>query len=167
MIRSRLLKIASIACVGVISAAMFVGCATQQSTLTDEQKANREYMSTVSQKVESLSDTLSSFNDAVSRKDAVTMKTQASNAAKVLDELAAVEAPEALSDIKTNYVNGANALEEALNSYVQLFSDIDSATDANPFDWSSYDARVAEIQAKYDEGISALKSGDEAASSKE
>lgn len=161
-------KVAAVACSGVLAAAMLAGCTTSQgSTATDEQKANREYMSTVNQKISSLEDTLSDFKDAVSREDVVNMKTTAASAGKVLDELASVEAPDELADIQSNYVDGTKALEEALNSYVDLYTEIDSATDANPFDWSTYDVRVAAIQQQYDQGVASLKAGDEAAADKQ
>ena len=109
-------KLAVAICAGSLAVAMLAGCAaTPQNSLTDEQKANREYMSAVNQKMTTLGSTLDSFNDAVSREDVVTMKTQAANASKVLDELANVETPEAFTDVHTNYVDGAKNLEAALN----------------------------------------------------
>ena len=161
-------KLAVAICTGSLAVAMLAGCtATPQNSLTDEQKANREYMSAVNQKMTTLGSTLDSFNDAVSREDVVTMKTQAANASKVLDELANVETPEAFTDVRTNYVDGAKNLEAALNAYIELYSEIQSATEANPFDWSSYDQRVQTIQSHYDEGVAALKAGDEAVSAME
>ena len=161
-------KLAVAICTGSLAVAMLAGCtATPQNSLTDEQKANREYMSAVNQKMTTLGSTLDSFNDAVSREDVVTMKTQAANASKVLDELANVETPEAFTDVRTNYVDGAKNLEAALNEYIELYSEIQSATEANPFDWSSYDQRVKTIQSHYDEGVAALKAGDEAVSAME
>ena len=161
-------KLAVAICTGSLAVAMLAGCtATPQNSLTDEQKANREYMSAVNQKMTTLGSTLDSFNDAVSREDVVTMKTQAANASKVLDELANVETPEAFTDVRTSYVDGAKNLEAALNEYIELYSEIQSATEANPFDWSSYDQRVQTIQSHYDEGVAALKAGDEAVSAME
>ena len=160
-------KSISLVCSGVLAAAMLAGCTAPQNSATSEQKANREYMSEVNQKVDSLSDKLSDFKDAVSRNDVVNMKTTAANAGKVLDDLAAVEAPDELADIQSNYIEGTKALETALNAYVDLYTEIDSATDANPFDWSTYDARVATIQQQYDQGVAALKAGDEAAAEKQ
>ena len=161
-------KLAVAICAGSLAVGMLAGCAaTPQNSLTDEQKANREYMSAVNQKMTTLGSTLDSFNDAVSREDVVTMKTQAANASKVLDELANVETPEAFTDVHTNYVDGAKNLEAALNEYIELYSEIQSATEANPFDWSSYDQRVQIIQSHYDEGVAALKAGDEAVSAME
>ena len=35
-----------------------------------------------------------------------------------------------------------------------------TSTDAQPFDWSTYDSRIADIKKSYDEGIGKLQSGD-------
>ncbi len=160
-------KIAALVCSGVFAVAMLAGCSTAQSSATSEQVANRDYMSEVNQKVASLKDTLGDFEDAVSREDVVNMKTTAANAGKVIDELKAIEAPDELADIQSNYAEGAQSLEDALNAYVDLYTEIDSATEANPFDWSTYDSRMTSIQQQYDQGVASLKAGDEAAASKQ
>ena len=91
------------------------------------------------------------------------MQTQAENALATLDGLGAIEAPEELADVQQSYQDGTSQLRDALNGYVALYTEISSATDAQPFDWSTYDARLAEIQEKYDAGIDALEAGDAAA----
>ena len=95
--------------------------------------------------------------------DVVTMRTQADNAFKALDELDSQEAPDALKDVKQCYVDGSEQLENALNAYIELYTEIDSATDAQPFDWSTYDQRLADIQAAYNSGIEKLQEGDKTA----
>ena len=69
--------------------------------------------------------------------------------------------------MKSGYEEGAGKLRDALNDYVALYTEISSSTDAQPFDWSTYDARLAEIQQGYDEGIAKLKETDELAANKE
>ena len=110
---------------------------------------------------------LSDFVDAVSRGDVVTMRTQADNAFKVLDDLSSLEAPEPLKDVAAGYVDGANSLKDALNSYIQLYTEIDGATTTDPFDWSTYDSRLQAIQDAYNAGIDKLKAADEAAAGKD
>ena len=110
---------------------------------------------------------LSDFVDAVSRGDVVTMRTQADNAFKVLDDLSSLEAPEPLKDVAAGYVDGANSLKDALNSYIQLYTEIDGATASEPFDWSTYDSRLQAIQDAYNAGIDKLKAADEAAAGKD
>ena len=50
-----------------------------------------------------------------------------------------------------------------MNDYIQLYTEIDSATDAQPFDWSTYDQRLADIQSAYNSGIGKLQEGDKIA----
>ena len=110
---------------------------------------------------------LASFTDAVSRGDVVGMRTQADNAFKSIDDLNKLEAPEDLKDIQQAYVDGTGTLKEALSSYVGLYTEIDSATDEQPFDWASYDERIGEIQSQYDAGIAQLEEGDQKAAEKQ
>ena len=136
------------------------GCAIQQNTLTEEQSANRNYMTQVNQIMDELSDKLQDFDDAVSRNDLVSMRTQAEDALSTLDALSSIEAPEALTDINTDYQQGADALRQALNDYVALYTEIDSATSGQPFDYSTLDSRLEQIQTLYNQGIDSLQAGD-------
>ena len=126
MKRSKIARIVLALCAGVMMIAFFGGCAQQTSAASEEQAANRQYMSSVNTSIDELSDRLGGFEDAVSRGDTVAMRTQADNAFKVLDSLASLEAPEALKDVQTGYVDGCNALKDALNSYIALYTEIDS-----------------------------------------
>lgn len=138
------------------------GC-TGQTAAEQQQDANRQYLSQVNQVMDDLETALASFTDAVSRNDVVGMQTQADNALAKLDSLGSIEAPDELADVQQSYQDGTSQLRDALSSYVALYTEISSATDAQPFDWSTYDARLAEIQEKYDAGIDALEAGDKAA----
>lgn len=151
-----------LACVLAGSLALSACATGGNATLTDEQKANRAYMSQVNETMVELDESLDSFVDAVSRGDVVNMRTQADNAYKVLDTLAELEAPESLSDVQKKYVEGSQKLEEALDAYIQLYAEADKA--GKDFDWSSYDNRIKEIQQLYDDGVKALEEGDKAAS---
>lgn len=145
---------------------MLAGCSSN-SAVTQQQSDNRNYMSQVNQVMDDLESALANFTDAVSRDDVVGMQTQAENALATLDDLSGIEAPEDLADVKSGYEEGAGKLRDALNDYVALYTEISSSTDAQPFDWSTYDARLAEIQQGYDEGIAKLKETDELAANKE
>ena len=142
------------------------GCTQQSSAQNDQQNENRQYMTQVNQKMEDLNTRLTSFTDAVSRGDVVTMRTQADNAYKTIDDLSNLDAPDALKDVKTGYVDGCNELKSALDSYIALYTDIENATDAHPFDYSTYDSRLADIQNAYNDGIDKLKAADDAAAGK-
>ncbi len=167
MKKNRILRMLAVACVGVLMACALAGCAPQSSAETEQQAANRGYMSAVNQKIEDLAERLTSFEDAVAREDVVTMRTQADNAFAVIDELSAIEVPEGqgLEEVQQGYVDGCAALRDALNAYIALYTEIESSTAEHPFDYANYDDRLAEIQAQYDEGISKLKAADEKAAS--
>lgn len=140
----------------------FFGCGPgQQAASTDEQKANSQYMLQVNEIMGELDSSLALFNDAVSRGDVVNMRTQADNAYKSLDKLQKTEAPEALSEIKKNYVDGTSKLREALDAYIALYTEL--ANSGSDVDKSAYDEEIARIQKLYDEGIAAMQKGDELA----
>lgn len=150
----------------VVAATLAIGAlagCTGQTAGSEQQDVNRQYLSQVNQVMDDLETSLASFTDAVSRNDVVGMQTQAENALSKLDSLDSIEAPEELSEVQQSYQDGTAQLREALSSYVALYTEISSATESQPFDWSTYDARLAEIQEKYDAGIDALEAGDKAA----
>lgn len=156
----------SVAVMGLALSAVLAlgGCATTTATnANSEQSENRSYMTEVNQTMETLESRLASFNDAVSREDVVSMRTQADNAFKTLDQLAEIEAPSALENVHKSYVSGTSDLKQALNDYIDLYTEIQSATDDAPFDWSGYDSRIAEIKSLYDQGVDELKSADDEA----
>ena len=156
-------KIAAAACAAVFAACLMTGCfGGPAATMSEEQQANRAYMSQVNQTMEELDSSLDGFVDAVSRGDVVNMRSQADNAYKTLDKLESIEVPDAMADIQESYVEGTSKLREALDGYIELYTDA-----SNPgFDWSGYDKRIAEIQKLYDDGVAALEAGDEAAAQK-
>jgi len=119
-------------------------------------------MSKVNGVMEKLGDNLESFVDAVSRGDLVNMRTQADNAYRSLNELAELEAPEDLQDVKKSYVDGTTKLREALDGYIDLYT----AAQSDSFDQSTYKDRLANVQKLYDEGVELLKKGDETAAGK-
>lgn len=158
-----MLKLGSCACALALVAGVVSGCASNGSLANEDQQANRAYMSQVNGIMDELGVELDSFVDAVSRGDVVNMRTQADNAYKTLDKLGGLEVPEDLNDIQQNYVDGTSKLREALDGYIGLYTEIS----AGSFDQSTYDSRIADIQQLYDEGVAALKQGDESAASKE
>lgn len=155
-------RIVSFALAALCLAALLalVGCASQGNPATEAQTANRQYMARVNQTMDDLAQRLEGFEEAVSRGDVVTMRTQADNALKTLDELAAIEAPEALKEVQQDYVDGCGLLKDALDGYIALYTEVASATDEHPFDYSTYDARIEEVQETYDQGIDKLEAGD-------
>lgn len=166
MKHTRIAKMAVALCAGVLMVAGLAGCAQPDSAANQQQSANRQYMTQVNQVMDDLQGKLDSFTDAVSRGDVVGMRTQADNAVKSIDELNKLEVPDELKDIQQDYVDGTGRLKDALNGYVDLYTEIDSATDDQPFDYSTYDQRIGDIQKQYDDGINKLKDGDSKAAEK-
>lgn len=168
MTHSILSRIAGAACALALaaSALVFAGCAQQSSTANDQSSASRQYMTQVNQKMDDLTDRLSGFSDAVARGDIVTMRTQADNAFKAIDELSAIEAPDALKDVQESYVEGCSSLRDALSAYIDLYSEIDGSSNSSSFDYSTYADRLSAIQDQYNQGIDKLKEADTAASEK-
>lgn len=168
MKHTKLSALVSVVCACVLMVGVLCGCSSSTtSEETEAQEANRAYMSSVNVIMEDLDEQLESFVDAVSREDVVSMQTQAEDAYEILDELDDLEVPEGLEEIQECYLEGANLLEQALDAYIDLYIEIDSATDEDPFDWDTYEERLAEIQELYDEGIAQLEAGDEAAAAME
>ena len=155
----------ALASVLLVAVVMLVGCAGQSNSASDSQTANRNYMSQVNQIMDDLSNRLQGFDDAVSRGDTVTMRTQADNAFRTLDQLSSLEVPDELKDVQSDYETGCTSLKDALNAYIALYTEIETATPEHPFDFGTYDARLQAIQDMYNSGIQSLKTGDEAASS--
>ena len=160
----------------LIAAFTMSGCtaptgAANQGSAEDQAMTSSEYMAEVNQVVEKLSERLQSFDDAVSRQDPITMRTQADSAFAVLDELAAIEAPDDVKDLRDQYIKGCDQLKDALNSYIDLYSDMSAAKalassssrNAPSFNASNYTDRIKEIQSKYDEGIKTLEDADSSA----
>ena len=162
MYMTRFIK-AALACACALAlSGILVACSAGTSALSSEQQENRSYMSQVNGVMATLGDDLDSFVGAVSRNDVVNMRTQADNAYKALDELAAIEAPEALADVQQDYVDGTEKMRKALDAYIELYTDLE----AGSFDQSTYSSRIAEVQSLYDEAVEQLKKADEAAAEK-
>lgn len=163
MKRTMLTRLLAVACGAALALGMLAGCMSPNTGATDQQQANRTYMTQVNLAMEDLNERLASFDDAVARGDAVTMRTQADNAFSAIDDLAAIDTPEAMKGLQQNYVDGCNTLKGALNDYVDLYTEISSATEEHPFDYSTYDERIKAVQDAYNQGIDQLKAADEEA----
>lgn len=166
MKRTNFVKIIAIALSGVLAVAVLGGCMASNTAANTQQAENRQYMSQVNRAMGDLTARLDGFNQAVSNNDVVGMKTQAENAFKVIDDLTALEAPEDLKDIQSAYVDGCNDLKDALTKYIDLFTEIENATEEDPFDYSTYDSRLKDIQDAYDSGLAHLEDGDKKAGEK-
>ncbi|MCI9130171.1 MAG: hypothetical protein HFJ65_07710 [Eggerthellaceae bacterium] len=142
-----------------------VGCANQQAQepAEEEQTTSRSFMADMNQAAADLSEKMTAFTDAVAREDLVSMQTQADSAYAVINRISEIEAPEELGELKQKYVDGANQLKDAMSSYIDLYTEIDTATTRDPFDYDTYNDRISQIQAAYDAGIQTIKDADQSA----
>lgn len=145
------------ALVSALSAILLVGCMGSAPAVNTEQQANRAYMSQVNEIMDEVTVQLDQFVEAVSSGDVVAMRTQADSASRSLDKMSALEAPDALKDIRQSYIDGTDKLREALDQYVALYAE----TESDSFDSSTFNDRLSEIQELYNEGVAALQKGDE------
>lgn len=151
-------KFAALILAAALAICALAGCSATGSSAnlntnnqTPEQQ-NREYMSKVTLKMTDLATNLVTFTDAVTRSDAISMKTQCDKAMASLDEVKNIEAPEAMKDVKAKYDSGCDSLKQALTQYVDLYtSGADITQEA-----------LDPIQQLYDQGVQALKEADEA-----
>ncbi len=156
--RARIIAVAliSVLCLGVL-----VGCGSTGSE-EDEQALNRQYMSSVNTIMDTLETNMEDFAAAVKDGEVVSLDAQLEAVAQCVDDLNALDVPDAMKDIHESYVTGATELQTALTDYVQLYEDVE-APEGGSFDYSTYDSRLADIQSHYDAGIAALKNADELA----
>lgn len=161
--KRNLIRLIATVCAAALLAGALAGCMSPNTGATDQQQANRTYMTKVNQTMEDLNGRLGDFDDAVARGDVVTMRTQADNAFTAIDALSAIDTPDAMKSLQSGYVDGCNALKDALNAYIDLYTEIESATEEHPFDYGSYDERIKAVQDKYNDGINKLKAADEEA----
>lgn len=127
----------------------------------DERAANRDYLASVNRVISALTTDLERFSEAVSQRDVVGMNAQADSASRSIDELLRLEPPSGLVDVHTEHAKGCRELRDALDAYRALFAEIDAATEARPFDFSTYEPRVSNIQKAYEKGISHLEKADQ------
>lgn len=158
------MRLGMLLCVFAVAALVLSGCTSSATSTADQQSAaNRSYMAQVNQKMEELKTRLAGFNEAVARKDLVSMRTQADNAFRVIDDLSKMTPPDSLVEIQNEYVAGCNDLRDSLNGFISLYSDIQNASATQPFDFSTYGTRLDQINQKYNSGIQYLQSGDQKA----
>lgn len=141
------------------------GCAQQQMEEATEQqpKTPSQYMAEVNRSVDILKGDLQTFSEAVESQDISGMRAKAEIAFSDIDDLSNIEAPEELADLKTKYVEGAQDLKTALDEYLALYIEIEDATKANPFDFSSYGDKLTAIQNTYNNGLTKLEEADQQA----
>lgn len=145
------------------SVLLMAGCMSSGLETQDEGAKNREYMSQVNQIMDDINAELTDFTEAVSSSDLVGMKTQSEDAFKAIEELKKLEAPEALKSVHDEYVSGCEDLEQALSGYIEIYAEMETATEEQPYDYSGYSEQLKKIEKKYEGGIEHLKEADKTA----
>ena len=154
------MKIAAIACALCLAMAALAGCSSSDSQQEKTPaQVNREYMSSVNSISQEAASALSNFSDAAAKQDVAAMRVAASNATKALDKIAALEAPDALKVVKSEYEAGANDLGQALSDYVEIYAQIKNA--GENLDAAAEAAKgIDDVKARYDSGIEHLSKAD-------
>ncbi len=140
---------------------LLVGCSSD-SEEDDAQTKNRQYMSSVSQIMDTLNTSMEDFALAVKDGEVISLSSQLAAVDQCVSDLNDLEVPDAMTDIHKSYVTGAKELQTALGDYVQLYEDV-KAPEKGSYDYSDYESRLSDIQSHYDAGIEAIKAADEAA----
>lgn len=154
---SSTLRVAAVAC-AVACALAITGCTTQSaSSTTSEAEQNRQYMATLNQQVTDIQTDLVAFQDAVAKQDAVTMKAQLSSVDKLIDSVKNTDCSSTLQPAKDAYVDALCSLDDALESYVTLYTDVANGT----IDSATYNERLSSVQSAYDAAMDKLKSADD------
>ncbi len=162
MMVQRIARIGGVACVMALMLALLAGC-FGGAQAEDPNRPYRTYMSQVNEIMTELDGCLTEFTDAVSSSDIVAMEKQLDQAAKAIGKLNALDVPDSMADIHKAYLEGTQKLDGALRDYVELYGEIDAASQGGSVDWTKYDKRIEQIQADYDAGVKALQDADAAA----
>lgn len=163
MNKTKRIQVLVMTCLVAFAAFGLIGCGTNAQNNNEEQLKNREFMSQINEAISRVNDGLSGFSEAMSQEDIVSMKHQVEEAAKAVEDLDKIEAPEGLGDIKTGYLDGCKKLQEALEQYLTLYTDISNET----LDANTYDTRLGDIKKLYEGGIKDLQAADEKATEQE
>lgn len=94
------------------------------------------------------------------------MQAKAEEAYSVLDEMASIEAPESLDDLKAKYSDAATQLKDALSDYISLYTEVFDSGQPSSSESSAYAERVESIQKQYDGALNALEEADKMAAEK-
>lgn len=64
------------------------------------------------------------FSDAIKDGEIISLSSQLNTVSSKIDDLKALKVPDAMKDIHSSYVKGAEELKAALDGYVSLYQDI-------------------------------------------
>lgn len=151
------------AALALVCALLLSGCASNTPDPNDPQTQNRQYMANVNQIMEEIDAQMTEFSTIVKEGEVVSLSTQLANINNSVDKLKALSVPDAMKDIQSDYLKGAEELQTAFAAYVDLYEDV-KAPESGTFDFATYGDRLNDVRTHYEAGIEALKSADQKAS---
>ena len=86
-----------------------------------------------------------------------TMKAQLTSVDKLIESVKNTDCSSTLQPAKDMYVDALCSLDDALESYVELYTDVANGS----VDSATYDERLANVQSAYDDAMDKLKSADD------
>lgn len=142
---------------------LLVGCSSNAGQSDDPQTQNRQYMASVSQIMDDINNQMTDFSAAIKDGEVISLSSQLNSVSNSVESLKSLTVPDAMKDIQSSYVSGAEELQTALDDYVKLYQDV-KAPASGSFDYSTYSSRLAEVQQHYTAGVEALQAADKKAS---
>ncbi len=135
------------------------GCSSDlNSPDTDSPAAqNRQYMSQLNQQMSSLQDSMNQFQEALGQQDTVTMRARAQDVSKIVQDVNNTDAPDMLNDVKGEYADGLSTLDQALNSYVDLYTQQQNGQITQ----DDFNTQLQSIQDTYNQGVDKLNTADQ------
>ena len=161
--RSAILIAIAIACAAFVLG--MTGCSSQTGMdIEDKPKTASEYMVDLNDYSGRLQAKMQELAEAAGEGKISAMQTKAQEAYAMLDEMADLEAPDEISEIKNQYNDAATQLKGALNDYMTLYTELYDSADSDAFDYSTYVQRLEDIQKQYDSALGVLEDADKKAS---
>lgn len=157
-------RLAGLVAVFVLACTVLLsGCASSATQANDPQTLNRQYMANVNQIMDEIDAQMTEFSTVIKEGEVVSLDTQLANINNSVDKLKALSVPDAMKDIQSDYLKGAEELQAAFAAYVDLYEDV-KAPENGTFDFATYNDRLNEVRTHYEAGIEALESADQKAS---
>lgn len=162
---SNMVRVA-VAALALCALALCAGCSSQLPGESESENTASQYMVNLNDRSAELKDKLEEFSAAASEQRISTMQAKAEEAYSVLDEMASIEAPESLDDLKAKYSDAATQLKDALSDYISLYTEVFDSGQPSSSESSAYAERVESIQKQYDGALNALEEADKMAAEK-
>lgn len=153
-------QIALGASAGALVLALATGCAGTTAQSADDSAAaqNRQYMATLNQQVSEIGTATDDFQKAVADSDVVTMQAKVSAVDKTIEDVKNTDATDRLQTVKDDYVDALCTLDDAMKTYVQLYTDVQNGSVSD----ASYQQRLSDVQNAYNSGVEKMKAADDA-----